>query len=176
PAPAVRPPSTPNGSWPTWLTWPIAPKWSRPGTSLRSRPQPPRPPARDAVPSPRVRTPSGPPDDHEEQTLMAAVQDVTDADFEQVVLKSDKPVLVDYWADWCSPCKQISPIIEELAKEYGDKITFVKMDTNTNPVTPATHHVMGLPTLQVYDKGELVKAFQGAKSKSALIKALEEYL
>lgn len=107
---------------------------------------------------------------------MAAVQDVTDADFEQVVLKSDKPVLVDYWADWCSPCKQISPIIEELAREHGDKVTFVKMDTNTNPVTPANNHVMGLPTLQVYDKGELVKAFQGAKSKSALLKALEEYL
>lgn len=107
---------------------------------------------------------------------MAEVQDVTDADFAQVVLKSDKPVLVDYWADWCSPCKQISPIIEELAREYGDKVTFVKMDTNANPVTPANNHVMGLPTLQVYDKGELVQMFKGAKSKSALIKALEEYL
>ncbi|MDN5725557.1 MAG: thioredoxin [Propionibacteriales bacterium] len=107
---------------------------------------------------------------------MAAVTDVTDSDFEQVVLKSDKPVLVDFWADWCSPCKQISPIIEELAAEYGDKVTFVKMDTNENPVTPANNHVLGLPTLQVYENGELVKAFKGAKSKSALIKALEEYL
>lgn len=107
---------------------------------------------------------------------MAAVQDVTDATFEQVVLKSDKPVLVDFWADWCSPCKQIEPIIHELAAEYGDKITFVKMDTNENPVTPAKNHVLGLPTIQVYDNGELVKAFNGAKSKSALIKALEDYL
>lgn len=107
---------------------------------------------------------------------MAAVQDVTDATFEQVVLKSEKPVLVDYWADWCSPCKQIAPIIDELAAEYGDKVTFVKMDTNENPVTPANNHVLGLPTIQVYAGGELVKAFNGAKSKSALIKALEDYL
>ena len=107
---------------------------------------------------------------------MSHVADVTDADFEQVVLRSDRPVLVDFWADWCSPCKQIAPIIDELAAEYGDRITFVKMDTNTNPLTPAGQHVLGLPALHVYDKGELVKAFKGAKSKSTLIRALEEYL
>ena len=107
---------------------------------------------------------------------MAAVIDVTDSTFEEVVLKSDKPVLVDYWADWCGPCKQISPIIEELAQTHGDKVNFVKMDTNTNPVTPANNHVLGLPTLQVYVNGELVQAFKGAKSKSALLKALDEYL
>ncbi len=107
---------------------------------------------------------------------MAAVSDVTDATFEEVVLKSDKPVMVDYWADWCGPCKQISPIIEELAATHGDKVTFVKMDTNTNPVTPANNFVQGLPTIQVYKDGELVKAFKGAKSKSALLGAIEEYL
>ncbi len=107
---------------------------------------------------------------------MAAVSDVTDADFESVVLRSDKPVVVDYWADWCGPCKQVAPIIEELATQHGDKVTFVKMDTNTNPVTPANNHVLGLPTIQVYVGGELVKAFKGAKSKSVLLKAIEEYL
>ena len=107
---------------------------------------------------------------------MGAVTDVTDADFSEVVLKSDKPVVVDYWADWCGPCKQVAPIIEELATQHGDKVTFVKMDTNTNPVTPANNHVLGLPTIQVYVDGELVKAFKGAKSKSVLLNALEEYL
>ena len=107
---------------------------------------------------------------------MGAVSDVTDADFDSVVLRSDKPVVVDYWADWCGPCKQVAPIIEELATQHGDKVTFVKMDTNTNPVTPANNHVLGLPTIQVYVDGELVKAFKGAKSKSVLLKAIEEYL
>ena len=107
---------------------------------------------------------------------MGAVADVTDETFDAVVLKSDKPVVVDYWADWCGPCKQVGPIIEELADQHGDKVTFVKMDTNTNPVTPAKNHVLGLPTIQVYVGGEVVKAFKGAKSKSTLLKALEEYL
>ena len=107
---------------------------------------------------------------------MGAVAEVTDATFSDVVLKSNKPVMVDFWADWCGPCKQVSPIIEELARQHGDKVTFVKMDTNTNPVTPANNHVLGLPTIQVYVNGEVVKAFKGAKSKSTLLKALEEYL
>jgi thioredoxin len=107
---------------------------------------------------------------------MGAVADVTDATFSEVVLKSDKPVMVDFWADWCGPCKQVSPIIEELAQAHGDKVRFVKMDTNTNPVTPANNYVLGLPTIQVYVGGELVKAFKGAKSKSVLLGAIEEYL
>jgi thioredoxin 1 len=111
-----------------------------------------------------------------EEIFMGAVADVTDATFDEVVLKSDKPVVVDFWADWCGPCKQVSPIIEELADAHGDKVRFVKMDTNTNPVTPANNYVLGLPTIQVYVDGELVKAFKGAKSKSVLLGAIEEYL
>ena len=76
---------------------------------------------------------------------MGAVSEVTDSTFDEVVIKSDKPVLVDFWADWCGPCKQVAPIIEELARTHGDKVTFVKMDTNTNPITPANNHVLGLP-------------------------------
>jgi thioredoxin 1 len=107
---------------------------------------------------------------------MGVVSDVTDATFEEMVLKSDKPVVVDYWADWCGPCKQVEPIIEELARTHGDRVSFVKMDTNTNPITPANNYVLGLPTIQVYYRGELVKAFKGAKSKSVLLGAIEEYL
>jgi thioredoxin 1 len=107
---------------------------------------------------------------------MAAVADVTDATFTDLVLKSSKPVVIDYWADWCAPCKQLSPIIEELARDYGDKVTFLKMDTNTSTQVPTQQGVLGLPTIQVFVGGEVVKSFTGAKPKSVLLRALEEYL
>ena len=107
---------------------------------------------------------------------MGSVAEVTDATFAQLVLASPKPVLVDYWADWCSPCKQIAPIIEELARDYGDRITFLKLDTNDNPDVPAREGIMGLPTLQVFVGGEVVASLTGGKTKSALIRALEPYL
>ena len=107
---------------------------------------------------------------------MGAVTAVTDADFSDVVLKSPKPVVVDYWADWCAPCRQLSPIIEELAGELGDKVTFVKMDTNTNTNTPIQQGIMSLPTIQVFVGGEVVKQFVGAKPKATFVKALDEYL
>ena len=101
---------------------------------------------------------------------------VTDATFADEVLKSSKPVLVDYWADWCTPCKQIAPIIEELDREYGDRITFVKLDTNDNPNTPMGYGIMSIPTLQLFVNGEVVQSLTGSKSKGAIIKALDEYL
>ena len=101
---------------------------------------------------------------------------VTDATFAEDVLKSTKPVLVDYWADWCSPCKQIAPIIEELALAYGDKMTFLKLDTNANPNTPVQMGIMGLPTLQIFVNGVVVKSMTGGKTKAALLKAIDEYL
>ena len=107
---------------------------------------------------------------------MANVADVTDATFAAQVLQSSKPVLVDYWADWCAPCKQLSPIIDELARDYGDKVTFVKLDTNTSTQVPTQQGVLGLPTIQVFVGGEVVKSFTGAKPKSVLLKAIEEYL
>jgi len=107
---------------------------------------------------------------------MGSVAEVTDATFDEVVLKSAKPVLVDYWADWCAPCRQISPIIEELAAQYSDKITFAKLDTNTNPNVPTQQGILGLPTLQLFVGGEVVTSLIGAKSKAALIRALQDYL
>ncbi|QIK72316.1 thioredoxin [Propioniciclava coleopterorum] len=107
---------------------------------------------------------------------MGNVPAVTDATFDQEVLKSSKPVLVDYWADWCTPCKQLSPIIEELAAEHGDKIDFVKLDTNDNPTTPARYGIMSIPVLQLFVDGELATEIKGARSKGAILKALDTYL
>lgn len=107
---------------------------------------------------------------------MSPVKDVTDADFADVVLRADKPTLVDYWADWCAPCKQLSPIIEELAAEYSDKINFVKIDTQANPQVPMQYGIMALPTLQIFVNGAVEASVQGGKSKSALVKLLSDYL
>ena len=93
---------------------------------------------------------------------------VTDATFADDVLKSTKPVLVDYWADWCTPCKQIAPIIEELDREYGDKITFLKLDTNDNPNTPMQYGIMSIPTIAKFEGGSLVTQVVGARGADAL--------
>ncbi|WP_067598258.1 thioredoxin [Nocardiopsis listeri] len=107
---------------------------------------------------------------------MSTVKNVTDATFKEEVLASDKPVLVDFWADWCGPCKQMAPVLDKLAEEYGDKIDVVKINTDQNPETPRAYNVMSLPTMNVYKDGEVVKQLIGAKPKRVLEKELGEFL
>ncbi len=93
---------------------------------------------------------------------------VSDGDFEQVVLKSDGPVLVDYWAEWCGPCKMIEPILNELADEYGGKLTVAKVNIDENQQITARYKIRGIPTLMIFNNGEPQGTKVGALTKSAL--------
>ena len=101
---------------------------------------------------------------------------VTDSNFESEVLKSDKPVLIDFWAPWCGPCKAIAPSIDELANEYDGKVKFVKINVDDNPQTPSQYHVRGIPTLMLFKDGKPVATQVGAVSKAQLEAFIEANL
>ncbi|GGQ00575.1 thioredoxin 1 [Actinomadura coerulea] len=101
---------------------------------------------------------------------------VTDADFASEVLENDKPVLVDFWAEWCGPCRMVAPILEEISKEHGDKLDIVKLNIDENPQVPQQYGVMQIPTMNVYRGGEVVKQIMGAKPKAALLRDLAEFI
>ena len=105
---------------------------------------------------------------------MATIQ-VTDSTFEEEVLKSDKPVVLDFWAPWCGPCKQIGPSLEEISEEMGDKITVAKVNIDENPVTPTKYGVRGgIPTMLVFKNGEAAATKVGAIPKNAIVEWIEE--
>ena len=98
---------------------------------------------------------------------------VTDSNFDELVLKSSTPVLVDYWAEWCGPCKMIAPVLDEIAQEYTDKITVAKLNIDDNPATPANYGVRGIPTLMLFKDGDVEATKVGALTKSQLAQFID---
>ena len=103
-----------------------------------------------------------------------ATINVTDESFEKEVLKSDKPVVLDFWAPWCGPCKMIGPSLEEISDEMADKITVAKINIDENPNTPTFYNVRGIPTMLVFKNGEAAATKVGAVSKTAILEWIED--
>ena len=105
-----------------------------------------------------------------------AILEVTDANFDQVVLQSDVPVMIDFWAAWCGPCRALAPIVDEVAKAYEGKIKVAKMDVDKNSATPQRYGVRGIPTLLVFKGGQVREQIVGYVPKEAIEKALDKNL
>jgi thioredoxin len=101
---------------------------------------------------------------------------VTDATFAEQVLSSDKPVLVDFWAEWCGPCRMVAPVLDEIAGAHKDEITVVKVNIDENPKVAQEYQIMAIPNMSVFKGGELVKTIVGAKPKSAILADLSEFI
>ncbi|MEY2900577.1 MAG: hypothetical protein RL247_743 [Actinomycetota bacterium] len=107
---------------------------------------------------------------------MSAARDVTDQNFATEVLASDKPIMVDFWAEWCGPCRAVSPILDQIATEHSEKIDVVKLNVDENPETAMKYQITSIPTMKVFKGGEVVKTVIGAKPKPALESDLQEFL
>lgn len=104
------------------------------------------------------------------------MDELTDASFEQEVIQAGTPVIVDFWAPWCGPCKAVAPILEELALEHAGKVSVVKLNTDDNPQVTSRYGITGIPTMNVYVKGQVVKTLVGALPKPKLLRELSAYL
>ena len=107
---------------------------------------------------------------------MAEVLDVTDQNFETEVLNSDTPAIIDFWAEWCAPCRAISPIVKDLATQYGDKVKIVKMNIDENPGTPGKYGVRAIPTVLAFKGGAVVEQITGARPKAAFEEMVQKLL
>jgi thioredoxin 1 len=107
---------------------------------------------------------------------MENVRTVTDASFQEDVLQADRPVLVDFWAEWCAPCRMMAGMLEEIARAYSDRLIVAKVNIEENESTADAYGVMSIPLLSVFKDGEVVKRIQGAKAKSAVLRELADYL
>ena len=105
-----------------------------------------------------------------------STKDVTDATFQAEVLEADKPIMVDFWAEWCGPCRAVSPILDKIAEEHADKLSIVKLNVDDNPETAMKYGITSIPAMYVFRDGEIAKRVIGAKPKPALEADLAEFL